>query len=623
MQKAACQVRFESATPYSVLQDFDNRSIPRQGPPRLARLREKMSAIGLAGYLIPRADAYGGEWVAPCDRRLEWLTGFTGTAGLCIALEKRAAIFVDARYRIQAGLQVDRRAFETRGIDRLNAPRRKAVSTWLAENLEKGSVVGYDSWLHTRKEIGDLRSDLECGGLELKAVANLVDKIWMDRPPPPLGRVEPYPIEYSGETHESKRIRIANSALGGKSKAVLVASPESIAWLLNIRGSDIQRTPVAHAFAILNKDASVELFALPEKFCESARRHLEPNVCIRHPDALAGFLSSMSGPVLANESTLPDWIANRLYAAGVDIEFGDDPCEAPKATRNSVEVKGAAEAHLRDGAAMAEFLAWTHLNASKGITEIDAVRQLEKCRIETGALRDISFETIAASGPNGAIVHYNVTKQSNRKIRSGETLLVDSGGQYLDGTTDVTRTIGIGNVDPEIRMIYTLVVKGLIAVSQCRWPSGKTGIELDAFARYHLWMAGLDYGHSTGHGVGHFLGVHEGPQYLGPNSRAPIRPGMILSIEPGYYRDFKFGVRTENLAIVKKFTGASKKGDQEMLCFRTLTRVPIDISLLDLTRLNECERKWLNEYHASVLEDVAPRCSAMAKSWLKSACAPI
>jgi len=612
-------VRPGVGAPSSLLQEFDSDATPRQGPPRLARLRKAMSDSGVAGFLVPRSDAFQGEWVAPCDRRLEWLTGFTGSAGLCIALSRRAAIFVDSRYRIQARLQVDRTEFETREAGK----KSSGVSQWLAANLTAGSVVGYDAWLHTRKEISALRSEIESEDIELRAIDNLVDRIWDDRPPRPARTVAPYPLEFSGEPHESKRSRIARSALGSELSAAFIASPESIAWLLNIRGTDIQRTPVAHAYAILNRDGSAELFARPEMFGESALEHLGPDVRIRNFDFLGDFLTSIPGPVLATESTLPDWVSNCLESAGIKLVFGPDPCEEPKAIRNAVETAGVAEAHLRDGTAMVEFLAWLHSAASDGITEIDAVRKLERCRVDTGALQDISFETIAASGPNGAIVHYKVTKHSNRMLRRGELLLLDSGGQYLDGTTDVTRTVGLGEIKPELREIYTRVLKGLIWVSRCRWPEGRTGTELDAFARYHLWMAGLDFGHSTGHGVGHFLGVHEGPQQLGGRSRAPIRSGMILSIEPGCYQDFEFGIRIENLAIAKKYSVAERKVGPKMLCFRTLTLVPIDLSIAERAMLTECERTWLNEYHASVLRQIGPRCTSSARAWLHSACRPI
>jgi Xaa-Pro aminopeptidase len=599
-----------------MLQDFRRRTTPETGGPRLDALRAAMAKAGVDAFLVPRADAHQGENVAPRDERLAWLTGFTGSAGLAVVTAARAALFVDGRYRLQVRDQVDLARFEI-----LRSPEDKPAA-WLAAALPRGGRLGFDPWLHTSKDIDGYAQALTARQIGLVRVANLVDAVWPDQPPPPARPIVPHPAERAGRASADKRAELARGLAEANLSACVLTLPDSIAWLLNIRGSDIARTPVPLAFAILSADARVALFTDPAKADEAVRAHLGPEVEIAPPDVFGPALDALRGRVAVDKASAPVWVADRL-AAGAEIVWQRDPCILPKACKTPAEIAGMRAAHLRDGAAMAEFLAWLDLTAPEGgLTEIDVVRKLESIRVATGALRDISFDTISGAGPNGAIVHYRVTEDSNRRVAPGELLLVDSGAQYADGTTDITRTVAVGTAPPEAVRPFTLVLKGMIAMSRLRWPEGLAGRDIDAVARAALWRAGLDYDHGTGHGVGAYLGVHEGPQNLSRRGLEPLLPGMILSIEPGYYREAAFGIRIETLAVVTP-AETPEGGERPMLGFETLTLAPIDRRLIDPALLEPDERAWLDGYHARVAEAVAPLVGPETARWLRAACAPL
>ncbi|MBS9716861.1 aminopeptidase P family protein [Pseudohalocynthiibacter aestuariivivens] len=601
-----------------MFQSFEIRTHPKDGPPRLAALRAELVAEPLDGFLVPRADAHQGEYVADHDGRLSWLTGFTGSAGFCAVLTDRAGVFIDGRYRVQVKSQVDLEHFTP-----VPWPETK-LGNWLKEALPDGGTIGYDPWLHAYNEIETLSELLKVSGISLQTSGNLVDRIWHDQPPPPLGKVEVYPAELAGESHKDKRKRLAKALIDSGQSAAIITLPDSLAWLLNIRGSDIAHNPVAHGFAILHADSSVDLFIDAAKLDENVNVHLGADVRVHAPAAFAVTLASLSGKILVDKNTVPMQVIHTLETAKIHTVFDRDPCILPKARKNPAEIAGSAEAHLRDGAAMVEFLHWLDQEAPKGaLTEIDVVKKLEGFRRATNALRDISFETISGAGPNGAIIHYRVNEECNRNITSGELLLVDSGGQYLDGTTDITRTIAIGEIGEDEKICFTRVLQGMIAVSRARWPKGVAGRDLDSLARYPLWLAGQDYDHGTGHGVGAFLSVHEGPVRIARTSDLPLESGMLLSNEPGYYREGAFGIRIENLIVVEPATDLPGADNREMLAFRTLTYVPIDRRLIVSDMLSTNERDWVNQYHADTRRFLSPRLSKEAREWLDAATQPL
>lgn len=600
-----------------MLQDFRRRTTPETGAARLRALRAAMAEDGLAGFLVPRADAHQGETVAARDERLAWLTGFTGSAGSAVITRERAGIFVDGRYKLQVRAEVDLSQFTI-----LSVPEDKP-GPWIAEVLPGGGRVGFDPWLHTAAEIEALTEALGAGDVRLQRCANLIDRVWSEQPPPPSGAVFAHPEALAGRSAAEKRAEIAAGLAARGLAATVLSLPESIAWLLNIRGADIPRMPVPLAFAILKASGAVELFLDPARVEPDLADHLGPDVALFAPAEFGPRLDALAGPVGLDRGSAPVWIADRLGASGTAVVWAPDPCILPKATKTEAEIAGSRTAHLRDGAAMVEFLAWLDATAPGGeLTEIDVVCRLEDARRATGALRDISFETICGSGPHGAIVHYRVSEATNRPVRPGDVLLVDSGGQYPDGTTDVTRTLAVGRADPAAIGPATRVLKGLIAMSRLVWPVGLSGREIDMTARLALWQGGLDYDHGTGHGVGSYLGVHEGPAALSRRSGEPIRSGMILSIEPGYYREGAFGLRIENLAVVTP-PAVPEGGDRPMLGWETLTLVPIDRRLIDLSLLDADERAWLDRYHARVAAALRPLVGAAAADWLDQACAPL
>jgi Xaa-Pro aminopeptidase len=596
-----------------MFQSFVDTAAPEQGPPRLALLRQRLASEGLDGFLVPRADAHQGEYVAARDDRLAWLTGFTGSAGFCIALRDQAGLFVDGRYRAQARAQVDVSHFTP-----VDWPETKPAD-WLRNALPNGGVIGFDSWLHTPEQIEALEEGLKGTSVTLKPTANLVDAIWPDQPGPPLGRIIPYPSELAGKTHAEKRAALGKSLRDAGHRSAVLTLPDSIAWLLNIRGSDIPRNPVPHVFAILHDTGNVTLYADAAKTDAALRAHLGEDVLIRPPLAFAPGLHSLSGPVQLDKGSVPLWVVENLAEANVQTAWGDDPCLLPKACKTDAEIAATRNAHLRDGAALCEFLAWYDAQQPGTISEIDVVRQLEDARRATGKLLDISFDTIAGSGPHGALAHYRVTRKTNRLLQDGDLLVLDGGGQYLDGTTDITRTLPMGTVGQEERTAFTRVLQGMIAMSRVRFPKGVAGRDLDALARYPLWLADQDYAHGTGHGVGVHLSVHEGPQRLSRASQEPLRPGMILSNEPGYYREGAFGIRIENLLVVQNAQTLPGGDPGNRLCFETISFVPIDRRLIDVEALTAPERDWLDSYHAKCNEKMAPLVSETTRIWLEKA----
>jgi Xaa-Pro aminopeptidase len=603
-----------------MFQDFEDHADPTAAGPRLAALRREMAARGLDGFLVPRADEHQGEYVAPSAERLSWLTGFSGSAGLAIILADRAALFVDGRYTLQAREQVDT------GLITPVHLAEKTAKAWLEETLKPGQVIGYDPWLHTPDEIERFSGAATRAGASLKPVSgNPLDAVWDGRPPAPQGAVTPQPQRYTGRDAAEKRQELAQGLVRDGLDATILTLPESIAWLLNIRGADIKHTPAPLAFAILKADASVDLFIDEAKLDAEVRAHLGDGVTLHGPLAFDTALAALSGQrVLADPQTAAAAIFESLERAGALVKKGADPCLLPKACKTAAEIEGARAAHLRDGAALTRFLAWLAAEAPKGeVDEITAAKRLESFRAGTDALVDISFDTISGAGSNGAIVHYRVTTKTNRKLQQGELFVLDSGAQYRDGTTDVTRTIAIGTPPEEARHHFTLVLKGHIALARARFPEGTTGAQLDTLARLPLWQEGLDFDHGTGHGVGSFLSVHEGPQRISKAGfGTALKPGMIVSNEPGYYRTGAYGIRLENLMVVTAAAPIAG-GERPMLGFETLTLAPFDRAGIQTELLTAEERSWINAYHARVYQLIGPLVDPKTHSWLKVATLPI
>jgi len=593
----------------TMLQSFTASTRPDQGPPRLLALRRELTARGLDGFIVPRADAHQGEYVSPRDERLAWLTGFTGSAGFCIVLAQVAGVFIDGRYRVQVRGQIDLGVFTP-----VNWPDTSPAD-WLRAQAPEAAVIGFDPWLHTPDEITRLRAGLEGSAITLTPLTdNPVDAIWPDQPAPPRGKVRAHPLALAGRSSGEKRRALAADLRAQGVSAVALTLPDSISWLLNIRGSDIARNPVVQAFALLHDDARLDLFIDRAKLGDLA---LDGDVTLHAPEGYEAALRAQNGRVQFDPATAPLAVAGALTQGAP----GADPCLMPKACKTAAELEGMRAAHRRDGAAMVEFLAWYDSAPLGDLTEIDIARKLEDMRHATGELLDLSFETISSTGPNAAIVHYRVTGESNRRLRDGDLFLLDSGGQYPDGTTDITRTLPVGTVAPERRAAYTRVLQGMIAMSRARFPHGVAGAHLDALARYPLWLAGQDYDHGTGHGVGAALSVHEGPVRLSRLSTLPLAEGMILSNEPGYYREGEFGIRIENLIAVRP---APDMGEgRAMFEFETLTLAPIDTRLIEPALLSPPETAWLNAYHARILAEIGPLVAENTRIWLTRACAPL
>ncbi len=604
-----------------MFQSFKDIADPSKGKPRLALLRSELKKRKLAAFLIPRADQYKNEYVPACAERLKWLTGFTGSAGMAIAGTYSAALFVDGRYTLQAPEQVDTRVFDILQIPE-NTPEN-----WIIKHLKKGDTLGYDPKLHSIKAIERLQKSADGVGVRLEAqTENPVDAIWKDRPAAPRAAVSLHPLKYSGALAAKKISSIQRLLRQSKTNATVLTMPESIAWLLNIRGHDVPHTPLPLCFAILPAKGKPELFIAPKKLSASVRKALTKDVILRKPDQLPGALTRLGKggtTVRLDPERASQWFADQLMEAGAEIIHESDPCIALKAKKNKVEMAGARSAHKRDAVAMCRFLAWLDANALTGkLNEISTAKKLESFRRQTGELKEISFETISGAGANGAIVHYRVSESSNAPLKSGSLYLVDSGAQYLDGTTDVTRTVALGKPTKDMRRHFTLVLKGHIAISAARFPKGTRGVDLDPLARTALWHAGLDFDHGTGHGVGSYLSVHEGPQSISKRGMAALEPGMILSNEPGCYRTGEYGIRIENLELVTPLRKV-KGGQRPMMGFETLTLAPIDRRLIDVSLLNRDELKWLNAYHARVFREIGPELKGKDRAWLKAATEPM
>lgn len=591
---------------------------------RLDALRAELARRGLTGFLIPRADEHLGEYVPPSAQRLAWLTGFTGSAGLAVVLRDRAALFSDGRYTLQMRAEIDTGRIEP--LHQTETPPAR----WLAGALAAGDRLGFDPRLHTPEQIEPLRAACErAGALLLPCPANPLDAVWTtDRPAPPCAPVEIHPEALAGASSADKRARIAQALREAGCDALVLTAPDSIAWLLNIRGGDVEHTPLALSFAIVAADASVEWLIDPAKLgAPGLADHLGPAVRTAPPEQLDAALDRLGAAglrVRIDPAATACAVVERLRQAGARIERGADPCLGPKACKNAAESAGTRAAHRRDGVAMARFLAWLAQAGPAGATdEIGAAAMLERCRAEGALYRGLSFATISAAGPNGAVVHYHASPASNRRLAPGELYLVDSGGQYQDGTTDVTRTVAIGPVEAEARARFTLVLKGHIALARARFPVGTTGSQLDVLARRPLWEEGLDYDHGTGHGVGSFLSVHEGPQRISKlGNTIALQPGMIVSNEPGYYKAGAYGIRIENLVQVVE-RPAPPGAERPLLGFDTLTLVPIDRALIDPTRLDPVERAWLDAYHARVRAEIGPDLDPATAAWLDQATRPL
>lgn len=591
---------------------------------RLAALREQLKSDRLDGFVVPLTDEHMSEYVGTYAQRLAWLTGFEGSAGSAVVLPEEAAIFVDGRYTLQVRSQVDGEHWSYQSIP------ETSVAEWLESHAPHGGRIGYDPWLHSRDWVKRAREGLASRSAELVAVGqNPIDKVWSDRPDASNARLVVHPEQYTGKSSAEKRTAVADWLASKHADAVVLSALDSIAWAFNVRGQDVARTPVALAFAFIHADGTADLFVAGEKVDGDVRQHLGNGVRLHERHAFEAAMAQLQGKTVAvDPERAVAAIFDALERAGARILPLRDPTILPKAIKNAVEIAGHRAAQQRDGAAVSRFLHWIDREAPFGaIDELTASERLEAFRRENADLRDLSFDSISGAGPNGAIVHYRSSEKTNRKLDPGSLYLIDSGGQYLGGTTDITRTVAIGQPTDEMRDRFTRVLKGHIAVATAVFPRGTRGSQLDSFARRPLWEAGLDYAHGTGHGVGSFLSVHEGPQRIAApgssqsGSDEPLQPGMILSNEPGYYKTGEYGIRIENLVLVveRQIEGAEKT----MLGFETLTFAPIERRLIVPEMLTPEELIWLNCYHAHVLAKIGPELPGDDRDWLLQACAPI
>jgi Xaa-Pro aminopeptidase len=602
-------------------QSFEDKAERAASGPRLAALRTELARRGLTGFIVPRSDRHQNEYVPASEQRLAWLTGFTGSAGVAVVLMQRALLFVDGRYTLQAREQVDTSLFAIEHL--VDTPPDR----WIEENLAIGDRLGYDPWLHTVEGAERLGKACAAAGATLVAVEpDLIDAIWADRPAPPLGAVTVHDVRFAGEAAEDKLARIRAEVAKLRADALVVSDPHAVAWTFNIRGADVAHTPLPLAFAIVPQAGRPSLYVDGRKLSNDVRNRLEGLADVREPSDFVGALGALGRQkqtVRLDQATAADALARLITSHGGKVTRAPCPIALMKAVKNEIEIAGARAAHLRDGAAVTRFLAWFDREAPGGkLTEIEAVAALESFRRDTGLLKDISFPTIAGAGPDGAIVHYRVTTQSNRVIAPGELFLIDSGGQYEDGTTDITRTIAVGEPTAEMRDRFTRVLKGHIAIARAIFPEGTTGAQLDSFARQFLWSQGLDFDHGTGHGVGSYLSVHEGPARISKLGTTALKAGMILSNEPGYYKTGAYGIRIENLVLV--IGAASVPGAEKPLyAFETLTLAPIDRRLIVAEMLTPDEAAWLDGYHARVFEALSPLLDADSRAWLAAAIRPL
>lgn len=606
-----------------MFQNFADTNQRHLTPARIADLRARLDAVGIDGLIVPRADEFQGEYVPACAERLNWLTGFSGSAGSAVILKSTAAIFVDGRYTLQVREQIDLDL-----ITPLQVPD-ESPHAWVARSIPKSGKLGFDPWLLTVRDAD--RFDAACRetGAELVALdSNPIDAIWTDRPPAPARPVVQQPLQFAGVSGVDKLRAIADGLQERNARACVLTQTDAVAWVFNIRGSDIPHTPAVLAFTIVHDDASADLFLDPARIDEDARDALsQANVRLSPPEKMTEVLQALGAAEARVELDFP-WAAEALRrtltASGATVTHHESPCTLPRATKNRAELEGARAAHLRDGVPMAQFLHWLDVNAPTGeLDEITAAKKLESLRTQTGELRDLSFDTISGAGPHAAIPHYRVSETSNLPIEKDRIYLVDSGAQYVDGTTDITRTIIAGTPTSEMKDRFTRVLRGMINLSRARFPAGTTGGHLDPLARAPLWEAGLDFDHGTGHGVGSYLSVHEGPQRFSKADTTMLQPGMILSNEPGYYKAGEYGIRIENLLVVRE-TESIAGGERPMHWFETLTFSPIDRNLVEPAAMSDTELDWLNGYHGQVLKKIAPRMeSEQDQAWLEAACAPI
>ncbi|WP_417491233.1 aminopeptidase P family protein [Maricaulis sp.] len=603
-----------------ISQTFDVKGGFHYGRDNVPKLRAELIKLGLDGFLVPHEDEYDNEYLPDCNERLLWIAGFSGSAGAAIVMADRAAIFVDGRYTAQVKHQAAPEIFDY--CDLVN----QGMYGWIEEHGKPGEKIGYDARLHSPAALDLLKTAAMRAKVELIPVeTNPIDLAWTDRPAAPMALINPQPLEFAGEDHTSKRQRIGIAVERGGADAAVITAPPSIAWLFNIRGGDVSRSPLPLSSAIINKDGTATLFVAPEKITDETRSHLGNQVALRPETEFEAGLSELAGKtVRVDPSTASAWVLERLGAGGATVQKLEDPVMRPKAIKNAAEIEGSRQAHIRDGAAIVQFLHWLDTTAQSGeVDEIMAARKLEAIRKTLPELRDLSFDTISGAQGNGAFAHYRVSEASNLKLVPGSLYLVDSGGQYPDGTTDITRTVPIGQPTAEMRTQFTRVLKGHIALARVRFPKGTTGTQLDILARLPLWEAGFDYDHGTGHGVGAFLGVHEGPQRIAksPNAVA-LEPGMILSNEPGFYKEGGYGIRIENLQFVTEAEMIAG-GERPMLGFESLTMAPIHRGLIDLSILTPAEIEWLDAYHAEVRKRIAPLVEGDIAAWLHKATEPL
>ncbi|MGK6321949.1 aminopeptidase P family protein [Sphingomonas sp. DT-51] len=591
---------------------------------RLRALREQLARDQLAGFVVPLTDEHMSEYVGAYAQRLAWLTGFEGSAGTAVVLADVAAIFTDGRYTLQVREQVSGDEWQFVGVP------ESSVTEWLRVHAHAGMRIGYDPWLHTRAWVEETRAALRAAGAELIAVtSNPIDAVWHDRPAPSPAPLIVHPEQVAGRSAAAKRADVADWLAAAGADATVITGLDSIAWLLNVRGADVAHTPVALAYTIVHDDGTADLFVAPEKVTGAVTEHLGNAVRVHDRSAFVAALDSLAGKRVAVDPALAvAAIADRIERAGGTVLALRDPAVLPRATKNAVEIAGHRAASLRDGAAVTRFLRWVADAAPRGgVTEWSAAEQLRAFRMETGVLRGLSFDTISATGAHAAIPHYRVTPESSLAIEPGQLYLIDSGGQYADGTTDLTRVVPIGAPTAEMRDRFTRVLKGHIALATAVFPRGTAGVQLDTLARRPLWEAGLDFAHGTGHGVGSYLSVHEGPariakpSYPGGGPNEPLLPGMILSNEPGYYKTGAYGIRIENLLLVIERDVAG--GDAPMLAFETLTLAPIDRDLIDVALLTHDELAWVDAYHARVEAALAPLLPADDATWLEARCRPL
>lgn len=603
----------------SRFQDFDDVADPSRVAARVAALRAELARRGVHGFVVPRSDEHQSEYVPPAAERLAWVTGFTGSAGAAVILADRAALFVDGRYTLQAPAQTDT------GVVAVLDSGATAPTAWVEANLPSGATLAYDPWLHTADAVARLRKAAEAAGGRLVALeSNPIDAVWTDRPAPPKAPVRPHPEELAGASRAEKLARVREALEKARLDALVISDPHGLAWLFNLRGGDVAHTPLPLGYALVPREGRATLFLDPDKVTNEAGDAVGDLAAFRDPAALAPALADLAARgcrIRLDRATAAQALSDIIEVAGGKPDVGADPITLMKAAKTDAEIAGARAAHVRDGAAFARFLAWFARTAPGGLAEIDVVERLEAVRAETGLLEDVSFPTIAGSGPNGAIVHYRVSRASNRRLAAGELFLIDSGAQYRDGTTDITRTLAVGAPTPEMRDRYTRVLKGHLAISRAVFPKGASGAQIDGFARASLWEAGLDFDHGTGHGVGSFLSVHEGPQRIAKTGTTPLEPGMFLSNEPGYYKSGAYGIRIENLILVERREIAG--AEREMLGFETLTLAPYARELIDIALLAPPERAFVDAYHARVRETLGPLVDDDTRAWLEQACAPL